>query len=910
MKTIDRYPGEAEIHRGRAHRVLRVLDPAAGPLIVKRGLDDGDRGAVRSALHNEQRILERLQGLDGCPRLIRYDPAVPELAVADFGGVTLGESGLLGRLELATFLTLAENLAHCLAEIHGRGVIHKDLNPANLLVRSDDLRVQLIDFDLAITFAEEHPGFDALNCLPGTPAYLSPEQTGRMNRPVDYRTDLYALGAILYTLATGRPPFAETDPLALIHAHLARAPLPPGERAPWLPPLVTELILTLLAKEPDDRYQSAAGLAHDLHRLRAAPQPLAAIRLRERDLPLAPRPPRRLYGRENELATLLTAFTGAIEGVARGLFVAGYSGVGKTALIHEIHRPVTLGRGLFISGKFEQFRHDRPLLGPVQALRQLCQLLLAEPEEQVAQWRARILAGLGPDAGALVEVVPELQSLLGPQPPVPALGPHEAQVRLRALLVALVRRIAAPGHPLVLFLDDLQWADQPSLDLIGALLEEPALRGLLLIGAFRDNEVDPAHPLLRLLRRPTVTGVAAPVLTLSSLTAADMTALLADMLHLPHDAVQPLAAALYAKTSGNPFFTIEFLNTLYREGALRPDPQQGRWRWDTAAIQAHPASANVVDFLTAGLRDLAQQTAESLVAAACLGNTCTLGQLALATGEDLGALAERLRPALERGILITPKALAVHRADSGAVLLFCHDRMQQAVYLLRDDAWRARLHLAMARRFAQSAADPVHPLHAAEHYAIAAPLIVERAERALDRLPTQPDMDDERLLNIALLLNRLIPAALFSGSLLGFWMMARCSRLWIEAGYCESLSYPMCCITMVTIALREDYATGYRAARAALETALARDPGSLEVARAQHSFGLFACHWFQPLGDDLGGLDQDSGHLGSPGASSGHPGLTPSGLEALTTHTAGWDDDQGLRGYHHFDNDNDAKGVP
>jgi len=996
MKTIDRHSGETEIHRGRAHRVIRVRDPAAGPLIVKRGLDDGDLGSFRSALQNEQRILERLQGLDGCPRLIRYDPAVPELAVADFGGVTLGESGLLGRLELATFLTLAEKLAHCLAEIHGRGVIHTDLNPANLLVRSDDLRVQVIGFDLSTTVAEEHPGFDHLSGLPGTPAYLSPEQTGRMNRPVDYRTDLYALGAILYTLATGRPPFAETDPLALVHAHLARAPLPPGEHAPWLPPLVTELILTLLAKEPDDRYQSAAGLAHDLHRLRiatAAQQPLAAVRLKERDLPLAPRPPRRLYGRESELAMLLTAFTGAIEGVARGLFVAGYSGVGKTVLIHEIHRPVTLARGLFISGKFEQFRHDRPFLGPVQALRQLCQLLLAEPEAQVAEWRARILAGVGPDAGALLEVVPELQSLLGPQAPVPALGPHEAQVRLRTLLVALVRQVAAPAHPLVLFLDDLQWADQPSLDFIGALLEEPDLVGMLLIGAFRDNEVDQAHPLLRLLGRPTVTGAAAPVLTLVSLTAADMTELLADMLHLSHDAVRPLAAALYAKTSGNPFFTIEFLNALYREGALRPDPDQGRWKWDTAAIQARPASANVVDFLAAGLRDLARQTAESLVAAACLGTTCTLGQLALATGEDLGALAERLRPALERGILVTPKALAVHQADGGAALTFCHDRMQQAVYLLRDDAWRARLHLAMARRFARSTADPVHPLRAAEHYAIAAPLIVETAERvlarglflkaaiqarqsgafvtaerflrlgigqlaadawhsdhdaafilhtelhlvlysqsrnreadavyallaaqttsprqliapiciqiaslsnrtryadavrlggdllaqlgirlppepvresldqelalfyrhvaagALDRLPMQPDMDDERLLNIALLLNRLIPAALFSGSLLGFWMMARCSRLWIEAGYCEFLSYPMCCITMVTIAMREDYATGYRAARAALETALTRDPGGLEVARAQHSFGLFACHWFQPLGDDLG----------------------------------------------------------
>ncbi len=637
--------------------MLRLLDPAAGPLIVKQGRDDGDLGAARSALHNEQRILDRLQGLPGCPRLVRYAPTLPELAVADIGGVTLQASGLLGNLDLQGFLAVSRALAHAVAGIHGRGVIHKDLNPANILVRPSDLRVQIIDYDLATTFAEEHPGFDHPSVLPGTPAYLSPEQTGRMNRPVDYRTDLYSLGATLYALATGSPPFADTDTLGLIHAHLARTPAPPQARAPWLPPRVADLILTLLAKEPDDRYQSAAGLAHDLHLLYsalAADQPLEAVRLKALDLPLAPRPPRRLYGREQESATLMAAFTDATAGSARGLFVAGYSGVGKTVLIHEIHRPVTLGGGLFISGKFE-------------------------------------------------------------------------------LLVALLRQVAAPEHPLVLFLDDLQWADQPSLDFIGALLEDTVLRGLLLIGAYRDNEVDAAHPLRRLLHQPTATGAPARVLTLASLTAGDMTKLLADMLHRPPDSVQPLAAALYAKTSGNPFFTIEFLNALYREGALRPDPQRGCWHWDLDAIAAHPASTNVVDFLADGLRTLGQETADTLVAAACLGNACTLGLMALATGEDAGALAQRLGPALERGILITPNALAVHQAEGGATLAFCHDRMQQAVYQLRDDAWRERLHLEMARRLNGVAADSADPLRAAEHYATAASLIVESAERSLAR---------------------------------------------------------------------------------------------------------------------------------------------------------------------------------
>ncbi|WP_295448980.1 hypothetical protein [uncultured Thiodictyon sp.] len=263
------------------------------------------------------------------------------------------------------------------------------------------------------------------------------------------------------------------------------------------------------------------------------------------------------------------------------------------------------------------------------------------------------------------------------------------------------------------------------------------MRGRLLIGAFRDHEVDAAHPLRRLLCQPTSMGapVPVPVLTLASLTAGDVTELLADMLHRPPDGVSPLAAALYAKTSGNPFCTIAYLQALHREDALRADPQRGRWHWDLAAIAAHPASANVVDFLATGLRELAPPTADALVAAACLGNACTLGFLALATGKDPGALADRLGPALERGILVTPNALAIHQADRGAALAFCHDRMQQAVYQLRADAWRGRLHLAMARRLAQAGAAPGHSLRAAEHYALAAPLIVETAERVRARAP-------------------------------------------------------------------------------------------------------------------------------------------------------------------------------
>jgi predicted ATPase/signal transduction histidine kinase len=715
-------------------QIIRLIDPAEGPLLVKRMTDQGNLGAARAALDNERRILQRLQGLPGCPRLLGCDLTIPELTVADPGGVALAESGLLGQVDLTRFLAIAEALARMVAAIHERGVIHQAIAPSHILIGPADDQLWFLDFARATTFAEERPELTHTSRLAGTPAYWSPEQTGRMNRPVDYRTDLYSLGLTLYALVTGAPPFEETDPLALIHAHLARDPASPQGRAPWLPDVLARAILILLAKEPDDRYQSAAGLVHDLQHLRQAVAARAALdtfNLRKRDPPLSPRPPRRLYGRDRELATLMNSFMAVIEDQSQALFVAGYAGVGKTALIQEIHRPVTLNRGLFACGKCEQFQRDRPFLAPARALGQLCQLLLAETESRVDEWRTRILAGVGPDASALFEIIPDLEALLGAQPPAPPLDPLATQVRLRALLVALVRQIAAPDRPLVLFLDDLQWAGQPTLDVIGALLEDAAMRGLLLLGAYRDHEVDATHPLASLLRRTTATGAPPPVMTLTDLDLDALTALLADMLRLPVTEGRSLAACLHEKTAGNPFFTFELLNALHRAGVVRLDREQGHWVWEDAALRAYPVSVNLVDLLASGLAELATATTETLVAAACLGNACTLGLLALATGEEPRVLTERLMPALERGILVTPSALAFHQADASVALRFCHDRMQQAVYQIRDESGRRRLHLALARRFVQAGDDPCHQFSAAEHYAVALPLIVDATEQTI-----------------------------------------------------------------------------------------------------------------------------------------------------------------------------------
>jgi serine/threonine protein kinase len=436
-----------------------------GHVLIKRAVTSEVEHRFRSMLAGERLTLKLLQGVPGCPRLLDDSSASDELRIADFGGSLLSQLGLPAAVSLDQFLRIAETLAADLAAIHGRRIIHKNLRPESILIRPDDLSLQIINFDIATRFAVEEPDFEAAGYSLEQLRYASPEQTGLMNRPVDYRTDLYSLGATLYALATGAPPFAETDGRALIHAHLTQEPRPPQDKANWLPEPVARLILILLAKEPDNRYQSAAGLLRDLQALRMAHEenrPLDTVRLRTNDLPLSPQRPRHLHGRNHELTALMNAYSATQRGGSHGVFVAGYSGVGKTSLILEMRRSIDPGKGWFVQCKFDQFQ-NQPFLAPAQSLGQLCQSLIEEPESSPETWRQRLLNALGPDASAVFGVIPELAELLQPLPAVSELDPIRSTVRLRGLLLALIRAVAAPSRPLVIFLDDLQWADQPSL---------------------------------------------------------------------------------------------------------------------------------------------------------------------------------------------------------------------------------------------------------------------------------------------------------------------------------------------------------------------------------------------------------------------------------------------------------------
>ncbi|MBU3664753.1 MAG: PAS domain S-box protein [Chthoniobacterales bacterium] len=656
----------------------------------------------------------------------RHRPRVAELLDGVAGIDWNGDAPPLstdGAWDVVHFLALAESMARAVTRVHERGVTHGDLRPENFRRRGEE--ILLTGFDHAVTFDAGHGGFTPLDRLPSDVAYLAPEQTGRMNRPVDYRADLYALGGTFYRLATGRAPHAGTDRAALIHAHLAAAPRPPAELAAWMPPVLSQIILRLLAKEPDERYQSASGLADDLASLRAAAEhgePLDSVALRAKERVLIPRAPRRHHGRDHALGELRDAFDAVTRGGREYLFLAGEAGVGKTSLVNELQRPVALRGGHFVRGKCEQFRRDRPLLAPVQALRQLLTLLAGESEKMLHELRSRLTAGLGPEAGALFELLPELRLLTGELPSAPALDPREAQRRLNELLVRLVRLVSSPAQPLVLVIDDMQWADEPTLDFATALLDDEDLDGVLLVGLFRRDESGPG------LAR--VTAKASPaILPLENLPPDELSSLVGEMLGVPGEEVRALAEQIHRATRGNPFHAIELVQSLHREGTLVFDTALRRWTWDAAVLAMQAPSANVVEFLTRNLSDLPPPTADALVAAACLGADLNLEVLALATDRTVEETAAVLLPALERGVLVTPDALEFTRAAGMARFAFCHDRMQQAAAALREEPWRLQRQLDMARRLAAAPDDAVAPLRAAGLYAEACALLEDAEEK-------------------------------------------------------------------------------------------------------------------------------------------------------------------------------------
>ena len=491
-------------------------------------------------------------------------------------------------MQIGKFLQLAVGLSAALRQLHERGLIHKDIKPTNVLVHSATNQVWLMGFGIASRLPRERQSPAPPEFLEGSLAYMAPEQTGRMNRSIDSRSDLYSLGITLYEMLTGALPFIASGPMEWVHCHVARQPTPPDRRFENLPGSVSAIIMRLLAKTAEDRYQTAAGVERDLRRCLAEWETqgrIAEFALGEHDAADRLLLPEKLYGRASEFDILLAAFDRVVAGGRPELvLVSGYAGIGKSSLVNELHKALVPPRGLFAPGKSDQYKRDIPYAALAQAFQSLVRPLLSKSEAELGTWRDAFRQALGPNGLLIVDMVPELKLIIGEQPPIPPLPPQDAQDRFQLVIRRFIAIFAQPKHPLALFLDDLQWLDAATRDVIEDLLIRSDVRYLMLIGAYRDNEVAAAHPLARKLDAIRQAGGKVQGINLEPLAREDLRELISESLHCEPEYASPLAQLVHKKTAGNPFFVIHFVSSLADEGLLAFDHGDGRWSWDLNGI--------------------------------------------------------------------------------------------------------------------------------------------------------------------------------------------------------------------------------------------------------------------------------------------------------------------------------------
>ena len=630
------------------------------------------------------------------------------MILEDFGGQSLDQLKLAGKLALTDFLSLAIEITDILGQIHQRYIIHKDINLSNIVFNPTTRQIKLIDFGISTALSRENSTFRNPNLLEGTLAYISPEQTGRMNRAIDYRTDFYSLGVTFYELLTGQLPFPIQDALELVHCHLARQPMPPHEDKPDIPPVLSDIVLKLMSKNAEDRYQSAHGLKADLEeclRQWQANGQIDLFPLAQQDISDKFKIPQKLYGREREIDTLLATFDRLSQGISEMMLVSGYSGIGKSALVQEVYKPITRKRGYFISGKFDQFQRNIPYASLIQAFRSLILQLLIESEAASITWREKLLAALGSNGQVIIEVIPEVELIVGSQPTVPELPPTEAKNRFNLVFQNFIKVFTRQEHPLVLFLDDLQWADGASLKLIELLMTGTDSKYLFLIGAYRDNEVSAVHPLMLTLDEIEKAKVTINQISLSPLDLPHITELINDIFHCEPATAKSLAELVLTKTGGNPFFIGEFLKFLYAESLVIFNYKRGSWQWDLGQIQAQEITDNVVELMAAKVQKLLPQTQAVLRLAACIGNQFDLEQLASVYERAPRETATDLWPAIAEGLILplneAYKLIEINLAGLSEQLAveykFAHDQIQQATYSLIREADKQSVHLRVGQ---------------------------------------------------------------------------------------------------------------------------------------------------------------------------------------------------------------------
>jgi predicted ATPase/signal transduction histidine kinase/tRNA A-37 threonylcarbamoyl transferase component Bud32 len=610
------------------------------------------------------------------------------------------------KLNIINCLKIAIQIADIIASLHEQHIIHKDIKPQNIIINPKSLQVKITDFSIASRLSKENAIISNPNLLKGTLAYMSPEQTGRMNRSIDYRTDFYSLGVTLYELLTSKLPFNSTDILEIIHCHIAKQPIPPHQVNPQIPQGLSNIVMKLLSKTAEERYQSSLGLKADLE---ICLKELTSNGKFENFLPGQLDKfsqftiPQKLYGRQQEVISLISAFDRISTGKSEMMLVSGYAGIGKSCLVNEIHKPIIRQRGYFISGKFDQLKRNIPYAALIQAFQELTQQLLTESPEKILKWKQKLLEAFGDIGQVIIDVIPEIEKIVGQQLPVPQLGATESQNRFNRVFQNFIQVFTQKEHPLVLFLDDLQWADLASLKLIKTLMIEPDSQYLLMIGAYRDNEVISTHYLFQTINEIQKSGTFVNTIILQPLNIENVCELIADSFHSSTEKTKALADLIFNKTQGNPFLLNQLLQTMYQEKLLNFDFENGVWQWEINQIQTIGITDyDAIDLIARNIKKLPQQTQKILKLAACIGNRFSIDILAIVNEKSQSETASDLWEALQASLILP-------LSENYRIPLFCasqefkitykflHDRVQQAAYSLIPESQKKQTHLKIGQ---------------------------------------------------------------------------------------------------------------------------------------------------------------------------------------------------------------------
>lgn len=708
------------------YRAIKQVDKT--PVIIKVLKSEYPTLKELTGLRLEYQVLNSLKGIAGVIQALSLEKHQNGFALVleDLSAISLKHFIDTHQLSLKNFLLIATQLSSALANIHNQQVIHKDIKPQNIIINPINLAVKLIDFSIASQLSRENPTVSNPNLIEGTLAYMSPEQTGRMNRSLDYRTDFYSLGVTFYQMLTGLLPFDSNDALEIIHSHIAKTPVSPHEINLGIPPAVSNIVMKLLAKTAEDRYQSALGLKADLElclqQLENNGQ-IGEFTIGQLDLSSQFIIPQKLYGREAEVNTLLNAFERISNGTSEMILVSGYSGIGKSSLVNEIHKPIVRQRGNFISGKFDQFKRNIPYASLIQAFQELMRQLLTESAESLKNWKSKLLTALGQNGQIIIDVIPELERIIGSQPAALQLGAVESQNRFNRVFQQFIHVFTKREHPLVLFLDDLQWADSASLKLIELIVTDNDSEYLLLIGAYRDNEVSATHPLAQTLEQIQQVRATINNIVLRYLNIDCVNQLVADTLRSSNITVNSLADLVFDKTQGNPFFLTQLLKSLYQENLINFNFSEGRWQWDIEQLKDIDNTDNVVELMVSQIQKLSSRTINILKIAACIGDKFTLEVLATVNQTSQSQTAADLWESLQAGLIFPlnnfykiPIAFeqeeTENRIDKVGNLIhtsqtiiykFLHDRVQQAAYSLIPDEQKKVTHLRIGKLLLQNA---------------------------------------------------------------------------------------------------------------------------------------------------------------------------------------------------------------